>query len=223
MNSHAFDARSPQDFADLVQAHPLAWICSLGEGGPRATPLPLLVQLDADGRPRAVEGHFARANPQVQALQQNPLALVLWLGAQGYVSPSWMQDRSQAPSWNYASAQCRVRVQFLGDEALHRHLDTLSRHHETGRPCAWATAEMGPRLHELARRVVGFRAEVVELHQRYKLGQDERDDVYADILTGLGAQGDGELQQWMRRLNPGRGPRATVDDPAAGDGGGSRT
>ncbi|MBK1714734.1 FMN-binding negative transcriptional regulator [Rubrivivax gelatinosus] len=215
MSSHRFDARDAQDFADLVQAHPLAWISSRGPDGPHATPLPLLVEYGADGRPVAIEGHFARANPQVAALRQDPEALVLWLGAQGYVSPSWMQDRTQAPSWNYASAQCRVRVAFVDDEALHQHLDLLSRQHEGARPCAWASAEMGPRLHELARRVVGFRAEVLELRQRYKLGQDERDDVYADILTGLRTGGAGELQDWMCRFNPGRGPAATTIDPHA--------
>ena len=203
-----FDAQSERDLIDLVDpavGHPLAWLCSMSEaGGLQATPLPLLLKHDDAGRLLAVEGHFARSNPQVEALRRQPDALVLWMGVQGYVSPSWLSDRTQAPSWNYASAQCRVRVQFLENDetALTAHLDELARRFEAGRPGAWSVAEMGPRLQLLAQRVIAFRAEVVELRERYKLGQDERDDVFAELLKGLGSD---PLADWMRRFNPGRG------------------
>ena len=205
--SSKFDAQSERDLVDLVAGHPLAWLCSVGPQGLQATPLPLLLKHDDAGRLIAVEGHFARANPQVQALQQNPEALLLWMGVQGYVSPSWLSDRTQAPSWNYASAQCRVRVTFANDEsALTAHLDELARRFEAGRPQAWQVAEMGPRLQLLAQRVIAFRAEVVELRERYKLGQDERDDVFGELLNGLDDSDGGDpLAGWMRRFNPGRG------------------
>jgi transcriptional regulator len=200
-----FAARSAQDLVDLVAGHPLAWLCSTGSNGLQATPLPLLLKHDGDARLIAVEGHFARANPQVEALRRDPQALLLWMGVQGYVSPSWMADRTQAPSWNYASAQCRVKVEFVDDAALLRHLGELAGTHETGRPGAWSLDQMGPRLHLLAQRVIGFRAEVIDVQQRYKLGQDERDDVFADIVGGLaGDPGSGPLLHWMHRFNPGR-------------------
>ena len=201
-----FAARGPQDLIDLVAGHPLAWLCSAGPDGLMATPLPLLLQHDAAGHPIAVEGHFARANPHVAALRADPNALVLWMGVQGYVSPSWMADRTQAPSWNYASAQCRVTLRFTDDddEAILRHLRSLAAAHEGGRPRAWSIDEMGARLQHLAQRVIGFRADVTELQQRYKLGQDERDDVFADILGGIAASGQAALGDWMRRFNPRR-------------------
>ncbi|MDY0748371.1 FMN-binding negative transcriptional regulator [Paucibacter sp. R3-3] len=204
-----FDAQSDHDLTDLVAGHPLAWLCSMSaSSGLQATPLPLLLKHDEAGRLVAVEGHFARGNTQVEALRRNPEALVLWMGVQGYVSPSWLTDRTQAPSWNYASAQCRVRVRFLDDDeaALSAHLDELARRFEAGRPGAWSVAEMGARLQLLAQRVIAFRAEVVELRERYKLGQDERDDVFGELLAGLdGSDGGDPLAGWMRRFNPGRG------------------
>jgi len=211
-----FAARGPQDLPDLTAGHPLAWLCSTGPNGLMATPLPLMLDRDESGQLLAVEGHFALANPHVAALRADPHAIVLWMGVQGYVSPSWMADRTQAPSWNYASAQCRVKVAFdeADDQATLRHLRALADAHEAGRPRAWAIDEMGPRLHQLAQRVIAFRADVIDLKQRYKLGQDERDDVFSDILAGLGPS---PLADWMRRFNPGRGPRATVNDPGAAD------
>ena len=222
MHPNRFAACSPHDLSDLAAGHPLAWICSAGPNGLMATPLPLRLKHGEDGGLLAVEGHFAIANPHVAALRADPQALVLWLGVQGYVSPSWMADRTQAPSWNYASAQCRVAVRFedgaeADEYATLRHLRALACEHEAGRPEAWSVDEMGPRLQQLAQRVVSFRAEVLALHERYKLGQDERDDVFADILAGLGGSAQAPLAEWMRRFNPGRGPAATVNDPRDAD------
>lgn len=207
-----FAARCPGDVADLARAHPLAWLVSHGGGGLLATPLPLLVHTDADGRLSALEGHFARSNPQVAALRADPQALLLWMGPQGYVSPSWMADRTQAPTWNYASAQCRVRITFDDDDAaLCAHLQALVAAHEAGRTAAWQPAEMGARYATLAARIVAFRAEPVDLRERFKLGQDERHDVYADILGGLQRSGSAQaLCDWMRRFNPDRPDRDTT-------------
>lgn len=214
-----FAARGPQDLRELAARSPLAWVCSQGPGGQLSTPLPLQPVFAPDGRLVAIEGHFARANPQVAALRADPHAWILWMGVQGYVSPSWMADRTQASTWNYATARLRVRVVFDDDaDAIVRHLSALVAQHEAGRANAWHVDEMGARLAQLAQRIVAFRAEVVERHERYKLGQDERDDVFADILQGLAADGQDELVRWMRRFNPGRGPSATVVDPGDADG-----
>lgn len=201
-----FAPRSPQDLADLAREQPLAWICSQGPAGQLSTPLPLVPKFAPDGRIVAVEGHFARANPQVAALRADGRATILWLGVHGYVSPSWMADRTQAPTWNYASAQLQVDLRLVEDpEAIVAHLRELAERQEAGRPNAWSIDDMGPRLALLAQRVIAFRAQVVACQEKYKLGQDERDDVYVDILAGLDAQPDAALPAWMRRFNPGRG------------------
>lgn len=208
-----FDARQPADVADLVRRHPLAWVVSLGEGGLLATPLPLLAHRDDHGHLVRLEGHFSRANPQVAALRADPHALLLWLGPQGYVSPSWMADRAQAPSWNYASAQCKARLRFVADDdpaAVRAHLQALSAAHEAGRPQAWQVDELGERYAALAARVAVFHAEPLSLRGRFKLGQDERADVYHDILAGLRQAGEQPLCEWMQRFNPQRPDRDTT-------------
>jgi len=210
-----FDPRSPQDLADLVAGHPLAWLCADGPDGLLAAPLPLLPHWASDGTLAGVEGHLPRTHALVAALRVDPRALVLWMGVQGYVSPSWLDDRTQAPSWTYAAAQARLQIAFDDDEGvLAAHLERLSAVHEAGRPKAWQPAEMGERFAQLARRVIAFRGSVTALQQRYKLGQDERAEVFAAQL----ARRDGtSLADWMRRFNPGRGPAATINDPTAAD------
>src|SRR5690606_27493143 len=103
-----FGPRSDQDLVRLVRDHPLAWIVS-GEGEDfGASLLPLLPILSREGALTGLWGHFSRANPQFARLQRDGRAAILFLGPSGYISPSWMNDRSQAPTWNYASAQCLV-------------------------------------------------------------------------------------------------------------------
>jgi transcriptional regulator len=196
-----FAARSPRDIADLVLDHPLAWVTSAGEAGPEATLLPIRPVFGSAGEIVRLDGHLARRNPQVEAMRRDPRALILFLGPNGYLSPSWLADRSQAPTWNYASTQFLCRLELFEDEpSLQAHLRDLVGAHEAGRPMAWNLDETGERYHRLVRGIIGFRAEVLETRAKFKLGQDERDDVFADMMTGLGANGGEALAGWMDRF-----------------------
>jgi len=197
-----FAPRSNQDVLRLVLDQPLAWVVSGGVENLRSTLLPIRPVVDAEGRITALEGHFARSNDHFELLRKQPRALIQILGKHGYISPSWMQDKTQAPTWNYASVQFLVDVAFFEDAAaIETHLRDLVDTMETRRPNAWSVDQMGPRYHSLATRVIGFRARVLETRAKFKLGQDERDDVFRDITVGLAQYGDGELLQWMKDFN----------------------
>lgn len=200
-----FAPRSDQDVLHLVLGHPLAWVVS-GEGENfRATLLPVRPEHAASGRVTAIVGHFARSNDHFEMLQRSPRALILALGTQGYISPSWMQDKTQAPTWNYASAQFLVDVSFFEQpERIETHLRDLVGTMEAERPGPWSVDQMGPRYRSLAQRVIGFRADVREIRAKFKLGQDERDDVFADITRGLTRTGSSDLLHWMKAFNPER-------------------
>ncbi len=196
-----FRALRPGDLIELVRQHPLAWIVSGAAGALNATPLPVQLVCDADGRPVKILGHFARRNAHLGALASDARATVLLIGPHGYISPSWFADRTQAPTWNYASAVFDVDVSLLDTPAdAHRLLDGLVDQVESDRPGRWNSREMGERYDRLAANVVGFEAKVVGMRSRFKLGQDERDDVFADILRGLDLVDEPALAGWMRRF-----------------------
>ncbi|MCD9005976.1 alpha/beta hydrolase fold domain-containing protein [Luteimonas sp. XNQY3] len=217
-----FQPRAHQDVVDLVAAQPLAWIVSGPAGTLSATPLPVQVECGADGAPLRLLGHFARSNPQWKAFAEDPRATVLLIGPHGYVSPSWFADRSRAPTWNYATVVFEVEIE-LRDTA--EDADRLLRHLvddvERGRPGPWKVEEMGPRYLALREHIVGFHAHIRATRATFKLGQDERDDVFDDILRGLWDTGQLPLAAWMRRFDGGRGagaiaaiePRARPIDP----------
>ena len=200
-----FAPKSDEQVLRLVLGNPLAWVVALDGGGFRATPLPLRPRVGGDGRIEALEGHMGRSNPLCAALQHDARALILFSGPQGYISPSWVGNRTWAPTWNYTVVQFLTTVAFIeAPERLDAHLHDLAEVMERGRPNAWHPSEMGARYETLRRLIVPFEAKVVEQRARFKLGQDERDSIYADITAGLERTGADELLAWMRELNPGR-------------------
>jgi transcriptional regulator len=207
-----FAPRDVSDVEALITAAPLAWVVSPTEGSALATPIPLLIAdgWTGDAPPRLI-GHFARTNPHVERLRRDPRALLLFMGPNAYVSPSWMADRSQAPTWNYMCAQLQATIRFQdapGDaEAAITRLAALL---ERGRPGAWSPAEMAERFQRLAQGVVAFEATIDATMVKFKLGQDERRDVFADIVAGLSQSGEADLVAWMQRF-----ATTASDGPAA--------
>lgn len=195
--------KSDADILDIVTRHPFAWIVSAASGF-GATQLPVRPYME-DGRLVGLIGHFGRNNPQIAHLRAHPRALLLLTGPHGYISPSWLTDRTQAPTWNYASIafDCDIRLieDAAGIEALLRDLiDTM----EAGRDNAWSLDDMGERAARLARGVVGFHARIIDVQAAFKMGQDEAAQEYSEILTALDRAGETDLAAAMRRQNPDR-------------------
>lgn len=204
MSNPRFDPRSDADVVRLVNEHPLAWIVPRSEEV-YAMPMPLRIERVDDGRIATLIGHAPRHFPQVQELRDNGRALLLFMGPHGYVSPSWFHDRTQAPTWNFAIAQFDVRIDFIDTpEELDRVMRDLVGAMEAGRPNPWSVDEMHARYAQLLARIVPFRATVLDSEAKFKLGQDERDDTWPEIVDGLARGGHDALLALMKEFNPQR-------------------
>lgn len=203
MNTHpVYKPGSTKDVDRMIAAHPFALVISSTDGAPMATPVPLLLERGADGR-MSLLGHVPRTHPHTDLLRRQPRALAVFQGAHGYISPSWLSDRTQAPTWNYESVQLDIEVEFDdSDEATQTALTRLVDHMERGRPNAWSVAEMGVRYAKLAPYVVAFRARVVDGYAKFKLGQNERPGDRVEILAGLERTEQPALVEAMRRVGP---------------------
>lgn len=194
----SFVPRDPSDVIALVEANPLCWLVS-GSGGDRfATPLPLLPERDSVGHLVSLFGHIAKSNPQQKALEREPGATILCMGPQGYVSPRLVSNPTWGPTWNYAVCRFETEVRFVPEET-EQAVWRLAAALEGTEPDCWTPERMGERYHQLKQRIVAFRAEIVEAHARFKLGQDENEAVFKDIVEGLE---DRTLADWMRRTRP---------------------
>lgn len=179
----------------------MAWIWVRDTEGMFATAAPVCLQT-ANGEITSLVGHAPRAGRFGHALAETSEAHMVVVGPNSYVSPSWFSNRTQAPTWNYASAQFSVQVKLVDEAAfLNDHLEELvsivERNHE--RP--WSVDEMGERYQQLSKRIVAFDAKVVSWDARFKLGQDEPGETYSEILTALQSAGDDPLLSWMQEFN----------------------
>lgn len=200
-----FQPTDTETLGEFIRQQPLASLVSCLADDVEATPLPLLAEVDSEGNVIELIGHMARSNRHVQMLEKNPRAIAIFLGAHGHISPSWMQDRTQAPTWNFETAHFVVDVSFVQTENdTAEAVALLIEHMENGRPNRWYSNELGPRYDQLIKHIVGFRANVVDSRIKFKLGQNERSDVYADILSGLEGTGQNSLADAMRRQNADR-------------------
>ena len=193
-----FEPKDRSDVARLVDSYPLCWVLS-GEGADRyATPLPLLAETRDDGSVAALFGHIARSNPQRKALEEDPRATILCMGPQGYVSPALVSNRTWGPTWNYAVCRFETVVEFVPEETESAVWRLAARLEGTA-PESWTPERMGERVPELLKRIVAFRAEVLETHARFKLGQDETDLTFDEIVEG---HPDRVLADWMKLTRP---------------------
>ena len=87
----------------------MSWLSRVSSG------IPFLPKRDGEGRIRLL-GHFARANPQFEALQKARHVLAIFQGPHAYVSPTWYAEPSHAvPTWNYAVVHAFGTLEIIED------------------------------------------------------------------------------------------------------------
>ncbi|KJS20088.1 MAG: transcriptional regulator, partial [Hoeflea sp. BRH_c9] len=93
----------------LITAHPLGLLISASQSGVLANPVPFLVTVE-DGV-TTLRAHLSRANEQWRQIQDGASVLVVFQGADTYVTPSWYAAKAEhgkvVPTWNYAMVQAR--------------------------------------------------------------------------------------------------------------------
>lgn len=196
---HNFDHWTNENIVRLVRENPLAWVAPRDAAAFPAL-LPMLIECDADGAPVSLLGHMPKRHALVGAFKSDGAARFLFLGPHRYISPEHVSNKDWAPTWNYASAQIDGVVGI--DDALTKGaLEKLVDHMEKDRAQPWTTAFLGERYESLRRQVVGFRVKIERIRGRFKLGQDENDTVFDEIVKGLGNK---EIAHWMRQFRSGR-------------------
>ncbi len=186
----------------------LAMLVSQGENGLLATHLPVLVDPE-EGEFGTVYAHLARANRQWQDLERGGEALLVFPGADAYVSPSYYPSKADnpkvVPTWNYLAVHAYGPVEVIHEAAPL--LDIVSRltdRHEQGRSTPWKVAD-APRdyLDGMLRAIVGIRMPIARLQGARKLSQNRSAQDIAGVREGLSNSPDyldNQLAAQMRQL-----------------------
>ncbi|MBF8778600.1 FMN-binding negative transcriptional regulator [Pseudomonas fulva] len=186
----------------------LAVLVSQGADGLLATHLPVLVDT-AEGEFGTVYAHLARANRQWQALAQGGEALLVFPGADAYVSPSYYPSKADdpkvVPTWNYLAVHAHGPVEVIHDAAkLLVIVSRLTDRHEHRRSEPWKVTDApADYLDGMLRAIVGIRLPITRLQGARKLSQNRSEQDIAGVRASLSAspdQLDNQLAAHMRQL-----------------------
>jgi transcriptional regulator len=151
----------------------------------------------------------ARANPLWQRCPTGTPVMVIFRGAEAFVSPNWYPSKHefhrQVPTWNYEVVHAHGTLTVHDDERFVRGLVArLTRHHEAAEPRPWKMADSAPEFIDgMLRNIVGIQVAITSLVGKSKLSQNKEPRDRLSAADTLAARGHEELAQAMRgTVNP---------------------
>jgi len=193
----------PQHFAEtdsavlhaLIRAHPLGTWVTAGEDGLVANHVPFLFD-PSRGERGTLIAHVARANPIWRTFSTSVPSLVVFQGAETYITPSWYPSKhahgKAVPTWNYIVVHAHGVPRAMDDRVwLRSHLEMLVSVHEAPQAVPWKIADAPPDFIDgLLRVIVGIEIPVAQLVGKWKVSQNRPEPDKLGVVAGLTARGD---------------------------------
>ncbi|WLI29455.1 FMN-binding negative transcriptional regulator [Pseudomonas rhodesiae] len=204
----AFALDDLPEIQQLIQHTRLAQLVSVGEDGLQASHLPLLLNPD-EGANGTLYGHMAKANPQWRDLQNGAEALVIFAGADAYVSPAFYPAKAEhgkvVPTWNYLAVHAYGKAEVFTDaERLLAVVSALTDRHEGGRPQPWAVSDApADYIDGMLKAIVGFALPIERVIGKRKLSQNRSQADINGVRNGLAASDDVRDQTLARFIPQG--------------------
>jgi len=196
--AHFVESR-PEVLQRLIREHPFGLLVTDGASGLAANGVPFLLDPDPAGGPGVLRAHVARANPVWKEARSDRDSLVVFQGAQGYISPAWYPSKAEhgkvVPTWNYIVVQGRGAVRFIDDSAwLRAFVTRLTEGHEAGRTAAeggrgvpvWAVSDApADYVETMLKAIVGVEIPLNSLVGKWKVSQNRPRADREGVAAGL--------------------------------------
>ncbi|MGH7099346.1 MAG: FMN-binding negative transcriptional regulator [Stellaceae bacterium] len=195
-----FTEARPEVLIAHIERYDFALLVSHDGAGLQASRIPVLLAREGDRL--TLQGHLARANPQVSHLAAGGEVLTVFTGPHAYVSPTWYQAGPSVPTWNYADVHAYGTARLVAENGWLRDLlHRLSERHERGNPTPWRMADQPPDyLAMMVKGIIGFEIAVTRLEGKYKLSQNRPAGDRPRIIAALDGRGDGDAQAVARLM-----------------------
>ena len=200
-----FEETRPERLHGFIAAQPLGLLITHDSRGVVANPIPFLLQAQRGAKGTLI-GHVARANPVWRETVAATQALVVFQGAQGYISPGWYASKHEhgkvVPTWNYSTVQVRGPLHVYDTpEAMRAVVHALTTHHEAGQRAPWAIADApADYIETMLGAIVMIEVPIVELVGKFKLGQNRNTADRLGTEAGLAERGETGLAAAMQAL-----------------------
>lgn len=188
----------------VIREHPLGMLVTHGNEGLDADHIPFLL-CPEEGTQGALRAHVARANPLWQRCPTGTPVMVVFRGAEAYVSPNWYPSKHEAhrqvPTWNYQVVHVHGLLTVQDDEKSVRSIVARLTHwHEANESKPWKMGDSAPDfINSLLRNIVGIEVAITSMVGKSKLSQNRevRDRLHA--ADTLDSRGHREIADSMRR------------------------
>lgn len=184
----------------IIQNHPLGALITMTPDGLDANHLPFELDLER----QVLTAHVARANPVWQQCGDGMDVLVIFRGAEHYVSPNWYPSKHelhrQVPTWNYEVVHVHGRMTVQDNDKFVRGVVArLTRTHEASEQKPWKMGDSAPEyIDGMLKSIVGIEIDIRRLEGKSKLSQNREDRDRLNAAAVLSQQGETELAQAMR-------------------------
>jgi transcriptional regulator len=202
-----FAQTDPQALHRIMREHPLGTLVRTEHGVLDADHIPF--ELDPAAGPMGVlKAHVARANPLWQRCPTGTPVMVIFRGAQAYISPNWYPSKHethrQVPTWNYEVVHAHGTLSIHDDERYVRALVArLTREHDAAEPRPWKMGEApADYLQMMLGNIVGIEVTITSLVGKSKLSQNRELRDRRNAAETLATRGRDDLAQAMRATLP---------------------
>jgi transcriptional regulator len=193
---------------ELISAHPLGSLITMGASGLIASHIPMVLENDSSEF-GVLKGHISRANPQWTDFTPSVDALAIFAGDQHYISASWypgtQEHGKEVPTWNYAVVHAYGTLRLVEQEQwLLAHLATLTDIHEASSERPWKVSDAPVDfIKALLNGIIGLELPIRRLEGKWKVSQNrsERDRrAVVDELTRLGTPESLAMRDLVKRI-----------------------
>jgi transcriptional regulator len=179
----------------LIRAFPLGILVTVGPSGLVANHVPFLIDPEAS-KLGTLRAHIARANPLWREFDPAQEALVIFQGAERYITPSWYETKRETgkvvPTWNYTVVHAYGPMKVIEDQAwLRRQIEDLTRFNEAARAEPWTVTDAPDSfVAAMARGIVGIEIEIARIEGKWKVSQNRPEGDRRGVVEGLRAEAD---------------------------------
>lgn len=192
-----YKKEDPQYLFDFIKNHPFASFI-LNGNNLLATHIPVLVE----GTPEnfTLYSHIAKHNEQFQYLQDGIEALIIFHGADAYISSSWYSEKDIS-TWDYTAVHVNVKLKLQTETELEHSLKKLVWQFEKGQKQPLFYEDIPKQiLKEHLPQIIGFWAEPFRIQGIAKLHQGSKKQDVSSVIAHLEQQEDPKMKELSKKI-----------------------
>jgi transcriptional regulator len=174
----------------FIQQNSFAVITCTDEKYPVATHVPL--EIIKEDEKLFFTGHIMKNSDHQKAFLKNENVLVIFNGPHCHVSASWYKPPNVASTWNYITVHAKGKISF-GDEAYTKKIveDLTNKYEDANSPAAFNKLPT-KYIDRLVKAIIGFKIEVEEMENVFKLSQNHDEETRKSIIDHLNKNGSND-------------------------------